>query len=152
MFIKHHITDKTSTFQPKFPEKYKGKWPILIRSEWERKFAQWCDVNPSVITWASEGIEIPYFDPVNKKHRRYYPDFMLRVLDKNKKEVIYVVEIKPHRETIPPKSKGNKSVKTKIYEQITYSRNQAKWSAASEFCRKRGYEFKIFTEKELFGR
>ena len=33
------------TFIPKFPKKYKGKYPIVIRSEWERMFAQYIDLN-----------------------------------------------------------------------------------------------------------
>jgi len=149
-FIKTQVSKKDSFFQPKFPEKYKGKWPIIMRSQWERTFAQWCDVNPSVLSWVSEGLEIPYYDPIKRKSRRYYPDFMVKVLDKNKKEVIYVIEIKPLRETIPPK-KGNKSDRTKIHEQVTYVTNQAKWKAAIDFCKKRNYEFRIFTENELFG-
>ena len=28
-------------------------------------------------------------------------------------------------------------------------KNQAKWEAADEWCKDRGYEFKVFTEKEL---
>ena len=30
-----------------------------------------------------------------------------------------------------------------------YAKNQAKWEAADEWCKDRGYEFKVFTEKEL---
>lgn len=149
-FIKHQIDKNVSFYQPKFPEKYKGKWPIIIRSQWERAFAQWCDMNPSILSWVSEGLEIPYYDPIKKKSRRYYPDFMIKVLDKSKKEVIYVIEVKPFRETMPPK-KGIKNVKTKIHEQTTYVTNQAKWKAAIDYCKKRNYEFRIFTEKELFG-
>ena len=30
-----------------------------------------------------------------------------------------------------------------------YSQNKAKWDAAQEFCLDQGWEWKIFTEKEL---
>jgi len=150
-FIKHNIKEGNSFFTPKFPDKYTGKWPIIVRSEWERKFAQWCDVNPNVLKWSSEPIEIPYYDPIKKKNRRYYPDFVIKVLDKNKKEAMYVIEIKPYKETVPPVNKGSKTQKTKIYEQMIYITNQAKWKAAIEYCRKRGFEFRVFTENELFG-
>jgi hypothetical protein len=148
-YIKHHVNGTNTFFRPSFPEKYKGQWPIILRSEWERMFAQWCDVNPNVLSWSSETLTIPYFDPVRKRMRRYYPDFMLKALDKNKKEKVYVVEIKPLKQTLPPK-KGNKTEKTKIYEQMTYIVNNAKWKAAEEFCKRQGFIFRIFTEKELF--
>ena len=36
-----------------------------------------------------------------------------------------------------------------INEVVTYAVNQAKWKAASEYAKDRGWEFKIITEKEL---
>jgi uncharacterized membrane protein len=42
-----------------------------------------------------------------------------------------------------------KKTKGYIYEVAEYAKNQAKWSAAKEFCEDRRWEFKIFTEKEL---
>lgn len=133
------------TFTPKFPEKYKGKYPIIIRSEWERLFAQYLDRNNSVIEWSSESIVIPYQDPINGRKRRYYPDFFFKT-DKDK----FLIEIKPHKEIIPPKKSKKKSKKTMIYETKTYRINYAKFNAASDFCKKMGYKFKIITEKELF--
>ena len=32
---------------------------------------------------------------------------------------------------------------------MAYIKNQAKWKAASEYAKDRGWEFKIITEKEL---
>ncbi len=39
--------------------------------------------------------------------------------------------------------------KSYIYECETYAVNQAKWRAASEFCKDNRIEFKIITEDEL---
>jgi hypothetical protein len=151
-FLKYQTNDTTSYFTPKYQEKYKGKYPIVLRSQWERVFAQWCDINPNVLTWSSESLEIPYYDPVKRKDRRYYPDFIINVLDKDRKrEVVYVIEIKPYKETVPPKSRATKSTKTKIHEQTAYATNSAKWQAATKYCRKYGFVFRIFTERELFG-
>ena len=41
--------------------------------------------------------------------------------------------------------------RTKAYitEVVTYAINQAKWEAAREYCKDRGWEFMLITEKEL---
>jgi hypothetical protein len=36
-----------------------------------------------------------------------------------------------------------------LYEQLTYIQNMAKWEAAKKWCKKRGFEFTVLTEKEL---
>ena len=61
-------------------KKYKGDpTGVIWRSLWERKFMRWCDSNPNVLEWWSEEIAIPYYDPVQKKWRRYFPDFWMKV-------------------------------------------------------------------------
>ena len=60
----------------------------------------------------------------------------------------YVVEVKPKKQTQPPK-KGERVTKSYVYESVTYAVNQAKWKAAEEFCKDNGVEFKIITEDEL---
>jgi hypothetical protein len=138
-------------FTPKFPEKYKGNYPIVSRSTWEMQFMKWCDNNPLVVEWSSESVKIPYFDPTKQRRRNYYPDFMIKVIDKKDNIVSYIIEIKPHKETVPPK-KGRKSRKTMLHEHLTYQINQAKWKAAQDYCKKLGWKFKTFTERHLFGR
>ena len=133
------------------PKKYKGSYPIQVRSSWEEKFCYWCDHNPNVLLWSSESIAIPYFNPVKQKECRYFPDFLIKVIDKDKKiEKNWLVEIKPYKEVIPNTTKS-KSKKTQIYEKYTYEVNKAKWIAAQKYCKAKGYTFKIITEKELFG-
>ena len=59
----------------------------------------------------------------------------------------FIIEVKPKRQTKPPK-KG-KSRRNYLYEQFTWTKNQAKWAAATQYCEKRKWKFMIVTEKEL---
>ena len=138
-----------SRFKPIHPQKYKGDPNnIICRSSWERKFCQWCDNNSSIIYWASEEISIPYVSPKDNRVRRYYPDFLIKVQEKNDVVKTYVVEVKPKKQTLPPKPR-KKVTKSYIYECTTYAVNQAKWKAADEFCKDNQIQFKIVTEDEL---
>ena len=138
------------TFIPRFPKKYKGKYPIYVMSQWEKLFFQWVDANLSVIEWSSETITIPYYDPVRTRNRLYYPDVLFKVKDKNGDIKKYLVEIKPFHETHPPKKTKKKSKKTLKHQEETYITNTAKWNAAISYCKKTGLTWKILTEKELF--
>jgi|TARA_B100001250_G_scaffold371705_1_gene356687 hypothetical protein len=138
-----------SRFKPLHPSKYQGNPDnIICRSSWERKFCQWCDRNNSIIYWASEEISIPYVSPKDNRVHRYYPDFVIKVKEKNSKIKTYVVEVKPKKQTLPPKPRKRVS-KSYIYECTTYEVNKAKWKAASEYCKDHLIEFKIVTEDEL---
>ena len=138
-----------SRYKPTNPQKYNGNPNnIICRSSWERKFCQWCDKNSSIIYWASEEISIPYVSPKDNRIHRYYPDFLIKVKEINNKIQTYVVEVKPKKQTLPPKKK-KKITKSYIYECTTYAVNQAKWKAANEFCKDHRIDFKIVTEDEL---
>ncbi len=138
-----------SRYKPLNTQKYNGNPNnIICRSSWERKFCQWADHNKNIIQWASEEINIPYISPKDNKVHRYYPDFLIKVKETNNRIKTYVVEVKPKKQTLPPKPK-KKVTKSYIYECQTYAVNQAKWKAASEFCKDNRIEFKIITEKEL---
>ncbi len=148
--------EKHIMFTPLNKDKYKGEWPIIAKSSWEHNFMKWCDINPNILMWSSESLAIPYIDPsmtVNgkKKNRRYYPDYMMMVRDASGKEKIWIVEIKPYKQTIPP-IKGNKSESSYLKESRTYQTNLAKWKAAELLCRQKNFSFKILTEKDLFKR
>jgi hypothetical protein len=139
---------KQGHFHPKNKEKYKGKYPIMMRSSWEFKFAMWADRNPSIVSWGSESAVVRYFDPVSKRTRRYLIDFTMIVKDKAGNQKKYFIEIKPHKETIKP-VKGRKSDKSFLYETLTYAKNTAKWEAAEKFAKGKGAKFIILTENEL---
>ena len=138
-----------SRFKPLHPSKYKGDPNnIICRSSWERKFCQWCDRNDSIIYWASEEIRIPYVSPKDNRVHQYFPDFVIKVQEKNNIIKTYVVEVKPKKQTLPPKPR-KRVTKSYLYECTTYAVNQAKWKAAGEFCKDNRIEFKIVTEDEL---
>ena len=138
-----------SKYQPSYPKKYKGDSSnIICRSSWERKFCRWCDLNESILEWGSEEFWIPYLSPVDNKVHRYFPDFIIKVKESSGQVKTYVVEVKPKKQTRPPK-KPKRQTKSYIYECKTYAVNQAKWKAATEFCKDRLIEFKVITEEEL---
>lgn len=147
-----HVFDpkKHSIYEPKNKEKFMGSTFPICRSSWERAFCEYCDTNPSITRWSSETIEIQYYDPIKRKHRRYYPDFLVELIDISGKKQVYVIEIKPYKEIIKPVKSPGKKKKTKMYENATYITNQAKWRAANEWAKKRSMIFRIITEKELF--
>ena len=57
---------KSGKFIPKNPEKYVGDINnIIYRSSWEGRFCQYCDINPNIIKWSSEPLEIRFWNPKN---------------------------------------------------------------------------------------
>lgn len=138
-----------SKYKPSYPSKYKGDPNnIICRSSWERRFCKYCDLNESVISWGSEEFWIPYLSPVDNRVHRYFPDFIMKVRESSGQVKTYVVEVKPRKQTVPPK-KPKRQTKSYLYECKTYAVNQAKWKAAVEFCKDHMIEFKVVTEKEL---
>ena len=99
--------------------------------------------NPDVVCWSSEETVIPYKWDVDKKYHRYFVD--LKISFKSGKTIL--VEIKPDKETKPPK-RPDKS-KRYISEAMTFVKNQNKWKAADEYAKDHGYEFQIWTENTL---
>jgi len=139
-----------SKYRPSYPNKYKGDPNnIICRSSWERRFCSWCDLNENIISWGSEEFFIPYVSPVDNRIHRYFPDFIIKLKESTGQIKTYVIEVKPKRQTQPPKPKS-RMTKGFLYEAKTYAVNQAKWKAAVEFCKDRMLEFKIITEDELF--
>jgi hypothetical protein len=132
-------------FIPIFPEKYTGDpTNIIMRSSWETRFASWCDKNPSVLKWSSEETIIPYKCPTDNRIHRYFVDFKITVTTGR----TYLVEVKPKTQTQPPIYPGKRTQRY-LQESLTFMKNQAKWEAANEFAKDRGWEFKIITEHEL---
>jgi len=141
---------KQGIFTPSYPEKYKGSTPIFYRSSYEIKYFRWCDHNPAVISWGSESIIIPYPNPLTGRLSRYFVDCNVTIKGKDGTIKKYLIEIKPSIQTMPPKP--GKNTRSLLRRQAEYVKNQAKWTAATEWSRKKGYEFCILTEKELFSR
>ena len=82
-------------YKPTYPEKYLGDpTNIIYRSLWERKFCKYCDLNDSIIKWASEEITIPYRSPIDNRIHRYFPDFYIKYKDVKKDFLFYFFRIK----------------------------------------------------------
>ena len=107
----------------------------------------YCDDHPSILQWSSEEISVPYISPVDKKTHRYFPDFIIKKVNKSGEIKILMIEIKPSSQLNAPKNKSKKS--SFLKESVRWHINNAKWRAAEKFCSKHGWEFKILTEKEL---
>ena len=136
-------------YYPSFPRKYKGDpTNIIYRSLWERKFMVYCDKNAKILEWGSEEIALPYISPHDSRVHRYFPDFYIKVQENTGKIKRYLIEVKPLKQTTKPK-KPKRQTKGYIREAFEYARNQAKWTAAREYCADRMWEFKVITEKEL---
>ena len=166
LFIKYiydTITKETETMARPRPYKYKVKNPhkysgdlnnVIIRSSWERKLIEFLDNNDDVIAFGSEHDRtvIPYISPIDNAYHRYYPDFIVTVKGSNGKNKTMLIEVKPYKETQPPrmgKAKTAKSRRNFRNAKKTYVVNMAKWKAARAWCKQYSVEFMIFTEYEL---
>ena len=139
-------------FRPKNPKKYAGDPQNSVwRSSWELRLMKELDENPSILHWASEELTVPYWDPVKKKNRRYYPDFLIRKKDvKTGKEETVMIEVKPSSQSsLPVLKEGKKPTKSYYKSLYTWGTNEAKWKAAKSFCEEKGWTFLVLTEKDL---
>jgi len=139
---------KQGYYQPKNTDKYTGDLnKIIYRSSWELTFMQFLDNNPSIHRWASEPFPIPYVKPTTGRVHRYFPDFFVEYLDKDGNAKKEIIEVKPAQQTRRTRSRNPK---TKLYEDITYAINIAKWQAAKQFCDDNDITFRILTENEIY--
>lgn len=141
---------RVGKYKVKNKEKYVGNLhECEYRSSWELRYMKYLDCRaPNVIEWGSENIVIPYYNPVEKKTRRYFVDFYVKVKSTNGEIKKYIIEIKPHSQCLPPKKPKRASNKYKNSLRA-YVRNQCKWKAARKWAEKRDWEFIVITEKEL---
>lgn len=110
---------------------------IIYRSSYELKFITWLESSKKVKQWASECFYIPYIFIDGTTHK-YYPDYFIEMEDGSK----MVVEIKPYNQTQKPLNENCWAAKE-------YTKNKCKWNAAIEFCKNKGYQFKILTEHTI---
>ena len=134
------ITDWSKYAGTKFPE---------FRSSFEYRTYDWCQKTKAVVKWSVETVIVPYFDPIKQKKRRYGGGGGMEVIDKTGNLTKYLVEIKPESMCKPPKP-GRKKTKTLLQEQATWMTNQAKWQAAEQFAKERGWKFILLTENDIF--
>ena len=147
--MKKNRNYRQGIYKCRFPDKYKGnKNNICYRSGLELNAFKFFDNNPNVLEWASEETIIPYQNPLTGRVSRYFVDVYAKMKDRNGNIKKYLIEIKPHSQTLPPIQK-NRKTKTLIYQQAEYIKNQAKWQAAEKFSKARNMNFVLLTEKHL---
>lgn len=130
-------------FTPARPEKYVGTYPIIFRSSWEFKVMQMFDSNPSIQSWASESLKIPYQNPFTGKHTVYIPDFVVTYVDANGKQHAEIIEVKPAKETFLEQAKSPKA-------RAAVALNAFKWAAAKAFAQRHGMTFRVLNESNIF--
>lgn len=132
-------------YKVKKPIKYDGDHTkVVYRSHWEKAAFIWCERNANVVSWCSEEVVIPYLYEADKSYHRYFVDLKIKFDDGS----VFLIEIKPEKETTPPKVQG-KRTKRYVEEALTYVKNQNKWQAAEQYCLSRGWRFEVWTEKVL---
>jgi hypothetical protein len=137
-------------FRARNPNKYKGDpTNIIYRSRWELMVMSKLDEHIDVLEWSSEEIIIRYRSPVDGKVHRYFPDFWVKKKDRNGNIACDLIEVKPYKQTQPPSIMEGKPTKRYLNEVMTWGINSAKWQAAREVCKDKGWNFVIITEKEL---
>lgn len=125
--------------------KYKSTNPPIFRSSWEKDIMVSLDMNPAVTEWSVEPFSIPYTHPLDGKTHQYFPDFYVRYIDNKGIEKAQIIEIKPLKQCYMQYAKSKK-------DKLVVAVNQAKWAYAMDFCKRNGLEFKLITEKELYGK
>ena len=105
-------------------QKFVGKTDPFFRSSWELAFMRMCDNHPNITKWASENVMIQY-------------------TDKNGNEHVELIEIKPRNQTTLESARTQGlAIQTAI--------NTAKWTAAQEWCKRKGIRFKVINEDQIF--
>ena len=133
----------------KNPKKYVGDInKVIYRSSWELRCMNYFDQNKNVLKWSSEELAIPYISPIDKRWHRYYPDFVIQMLDEQNRVKTVMIEVKPEKQTKPPQPR-KRTTKRYIQEVKDWGINTNKWVAAQEYCADRKWEFRILTEKDL---
>ena len=130
---------------------YKGKYTIqnkkkylgdpskvVYRSLWERQAFKWAESNGRVKAWNSEEIVVPYKCKTDGKLHRYFVDMLVELSNGD----IILVEIKPKKQTIPPKNQKRKTKKY-INEVTTYIKNTSKWEAAQQYAQHKGWKLPL---------
>jgi hypothetical protein len=136
-------------FKPQNPKKYMGDPSnIIYRSRWELLLMRYLDKHPHVLEWGSEELIIPYRSPIDGRYHRYFPDFLVKRINKKGIKETVLIEVKPEYQTVPPK-RQDRVTQRYLNEVKTWGINEAKWKAAEEYCKDRGWIFTIMTERHL---
>lgn len=150
----------------KNPEKYMERVaPPICKSSWEERIFLAMDVNPFITKWAYEPFSIYYRSPKFNKMSIYKPDIYCECNYANGEKQRYLIEIKPQKFSVMPKeppplkqdatAKQKRSYMKKIMRyQMQLQEvmvNQAKWSAAKEWCVNNHMNWLVLTEENMRG-
>lgn len=124
------------------PEKYVGNGTPKYRSGWELTFMRFCDNHPSVVSWASENVRIPYKNPFTGKDTFYVPDFFVVYQNASGRRA-ELVEIKPKAQAVMELARSQQ-------EKAAVVLNMVKWAAARIWCKRMGATFRVLTEEDIF--
>jgi hypothetical protein len=124
------------------PEKYVGNGTPKYRSGWELTFMRFCDNHPSVVSWASECVRIPYKNPFTGKDTFYVPDFLVTYQVNGVKRA-ELIEIKPKAQAVMELARSQQ-------EKAAVALNMCKWQAARIWCKRMGASFRILTEEDIY--
>jgi hypothetical protein len=115
---------KKISFEEGYFPSAKNRRKLHYDSSWEREVFEVLEKMEDVVRYEKEPVAIEYFFDGERKN--YLPDLKLYFRDGHKE----IWEVKPLNQT-------NLAV------------NEAKWHSCGEFCKKRGWDFKIITEVGL---
>lgn len=104
----------------------------------------WLDMNEKVRAWSSESVVVPYVSPIDDRVHRYIVDFMIETTAGT-----FLVEVKPQKECIPPRTGKGRRKQLVEAEARTYAQNTAKWQAAEQYAHAMGYKFQVWDEVTL---
>lgn len=124
---------------PKKTKKYYSSCkdePIIYRSGLELQFIQYCENSSKIAKWASEPIEIKYYNRLKEKYARYYPDYIIEDNNGNKA----IIEIKPKNQCVKPNYNDSMWLKE------SWIVNVDKWNAAKKFAEEHNMKFIIINE------
>jgi hypothetical protein len=130
-------------YVPKNPEKYIGNNKPRYRSSWELRIMMFLDENKHILKWASEAIAIPYINPLTGKRANYIPDFFVMYENKYHKTSAEIIEVKPKSQTSLQEAKTRHDKAHAIV-------NQAKFTAATYYCKQQGFVFRVISEDSIF--
>ena len=138
---------KQGYYTPKNPDKYIGDvTKIRYMSSYEYNMHVFLDNNVRVLHWSSEPVGIPYIKPTDGKVHRYFPDYYVEYVNADGEIIQEIIEVKPAQQTRTPRSNH----KHALYERVTFEINKAKWAYCMEWCKRKGFQFRIVTEKSIF--
>jgi hypothetical protein len=130
-------------YEVKNPHKYVGKGKPKYRSGWEMTFMMFLDNNDHILQWASEGVSIPYRNPITGKQSMYVPDFLVTYRNRDNTVRAELIEIKPKKQSIIEERQSQR-------DRAQVAINYAKWDQAVKWCRSNGLTFRVITEDQIF--